>query len=653
MLHGNDKLALHIFRMKINPDEKAFHEFIAEGRRQATPTYKASATATVSDKPELAPTEAPKPTPSTSMPSKKSPPTGKKTKLSTPAMSEKECSERDLILNALTKFTEKRVLRCFKTMDFERCLFDIPVALTEGEPKLPFILHIANSTENSSILVSDFSTAIPNLMQKAIDNRVKLSAFLKKIQNLEKKYPFTEQAKYRLMKLVLTYSCDGFLKEPYILDWLAHALCREADERYPEELSLLSWLTTTRERFIIFKKIFDAQKKMILNIPISRWGSSVVWMRGPSGLYPLPLLHRLACCADGIYILSKLFNLKPQAIAEIPPSAWADKDYHNATPLYALVGDAEGMAVFRTILHKRPEIIKAIPMEVWTIPFSSEHSSNERSNSTPLGYIAGSHLGQEVMLDMLKILPGLIESIPAEAWGKPLTAMGDKHNYTPLISLISSEYGHKILSILLTHSPELILAIPSLTWGLVSKGAHGNENITSLTLLTNTNSSRVIFHRLVNELPSIIKNMPAHAWGLIVCDCKQNPQLINGMGHTPLACLTCSADGLDILQDLIEKLPLVIRAIPAAAWKKAPNCHASPLSTLAQSVQGQSILIALKECLQHHPELIAKINELTTVSSEHRATVIAFSESLNHHGLFQTQPAAFQEPTTSIPTGNP
>ena len=154
--------------------------------------------------------------------------------------------------------------------------------------------------------------------------------------------------------------------------------------------------------------------------------------------------------------------------------------------------------------------------------------------------------------------------------------------------------GLPIFRYFMENRPDVVNAIPASLWGSSPPCTVSSYGATTLYLLATAVRCRHLLQDLLDKFPAVIGAIPAEVWAQTLT--ADAGILAN---RSPLFLLAACDDGIGIIQGLLDKFPNVLGAIPASAWVLAQSAEAgeyankSPLSLMLNLPMGRNILQSL------------------------------------------------------------
>lgn len=291
--------------------------------------------------------------------------------------------------------------------------------------------------------------------------------------------------------------------------------------------------------------------------------------------------------------IQSLFDIFPSLFDSIPMDAWgldASNVLSDASPLFWMLSSKHGRHMFYQLILKQPRLIETIPLEAWfQTPVTDQGIAQ---NTTPLYWLSSSQSGCEILAQLLQH-PELIKALPGDAWCSIRNeASGVYMNTSPLYWLTANPAGRAILTQLLDINPGLIDTIPPQAWylAMTSSAKGSGENTSPLYWLSATCSGRVILETLCRN-SSLMKAIPVDAWCLSLTATAGEDE-----HSSPIYMLSATPSGARILTQLLQINARLIHDIPMETWCRnrlasaGADAHKSALYWLSTMPHGRAII---------------------------------------------------------------
>jgi len=616
---GNHQQAKDIFINQLGGEEKDFETFFTPESRPETKPAVAI---------ELALSHA------QVVEKKPSPPQSKKTKENTKSKTEgspkvvrveKTSLVSKEVARLIKDFNSQNLLAVVQQYSVDKDFFLTPVTVGNKTWDSLFEYISADNTRTELLLSDEYFRG------KAKSTKM----FLAKIQEREKQKKLDEAVKDRLLRTLL--ACNTHLnREKYVVDWFKQTINKSAKES--QNVSLFYWLCHLGA-WKFLKEQLRVNPKLVLEIPVEMWTELNFYDELHPNLSPL---FRMARSQEGQEFLSLILDKKPEILTGFSGNAWGlEHKLTGETPLFWLVFSMQSRAHFDRLIREIPNFLKSIPTETWFRHLPAEDLSFVKI--FPLySIVAGATI--ETLQYMLDTIPELFLAIPESLWSREIDSAGmtllyalslkpafisywlKMHpqsfrlippealalqrpisvrahaNISPLFNLTNSADGVDVLKTMLILMPEMINAIPSRAWFSPASPTTGISATSSpLSRLAETKWGRNFLKMWLDTQPESFLAINPGIWGIP----RSLPVCV--ANTSPLYWFAATDDGLDLLEDMIEKVPEVIQGISDRAFWLKRTVEAGDdvnFSAFYSFISSKKGLRVFKKILEIKPGLI-------------------------------------------------
>jgi hypothetical protein len=268
---------------------------------------------------------------------------------------------------------------------------------------------------------------------------------------------------------------------------------------------------------------------------------------------------------------------------------------NNTSPFFWLTTVQEGISFLSQCFNSNLKTIQALNADILcrAASMGEKNSKINYEEVSPLYFLAGSEMGQELLQEMFIKNEKLIAHIPAKAlFGLLNASAGADENTSALYFLALNAYGLGLLQKMFSKNSKLMDGITAeALCSLRTEAAGAMANTSTLFFLATSEVGRALLLDIFNKKPTLIEGITAEAL------CLPRTAAAGPWANiSPLFLLAQERNGQQLLSSMFDGNPKLIEGITAEALclprteAAGPEGNISPLFLLAQGREGQRLL---------------------------------------------------------------